>query len=308
MKIFLTGHSGMVGRNILEHPSAMLFDFLIPTSKELNLINYSEVESYLHASKIDFIIHAAGKVGGIVANMEDPLGFYLENLLMGTNILRAAKKVGVKNILNLGSSCMYPKHALNPIKEEDLLSGALEPTNEGYALAKIAVAKLAQYFMESDTSINYKTVIPCNLYGKYDKFDEKRSHMIPAAIKKIHKAKINGNSAVEIWGDGLARREFMNGNDFADFCFFAIKNFGELPAYLNVGLGRDYTITEYYNAIAKVVSFSGPFEYNKDRPVGMKQKLVDSQKVNLLGWKPNLTLEQGIEMTYKYFLREVVNE
>ncbi|HIE16112.1 MAG TPA: NAD-dependent epimerase/dehydratase family protein, partial [Bacteroidales bacterium] len=221
-------------------------------------------------------------------------------------IIIAAKQNNIKKLLNVTSSCMYPRNAQNPLKEEAILTGELEPTNEGYAIAKIFSQRLCSYIVSEDTSFMYKTIIPCNLYGKWDKFDENNSHMIPAVIKKVYNAKKN-NTNVEIWGSGKARREFMYASDFAEFIWYGVNNFNKMPFLMNVGLGKDYTINEYYNVISKVIGFNGKFINNTSKPEGMKQKLVDISKQIEFGWMPKYSLEEGIKETYKYFLENVNN-
>jgi len=303
MKILLTGARGMVGRNILEHDSALEHDILAPSSTELNLLDRHKVQVYLDENKPDMIIHAAGIVGGIQANISEPVKFLVDNMQMGLNVLMAAKEAGVTKLMNLSSSCMYPRDAVNPLSEELILKGELEPTNEGYALAKVTSTRLCEYIHREDASYQYKTVIPCNLYGRFDKFDPKHSHMIPAVIKKISDAKANGVTQLDVWGDGLARREFMYAGDLADFIFYAIPRFEAMPQNINVGLGQDYTINEYYQVIAKVVGFTGEFVHDLSKPVGMKQKLINDEKLKQFGWSHSTTLSNGIRQSYDYFLK-----
>lgn len=301
MRILLTGASGMVGKNIQEHPSAGKYEFLTPQRAELDLLSISKVEGYLRREEPDFVIHAAGLVGGIQHNMRQPARFLLENSLIGMNLISTSQEMGIKNFMNLGSSCMYPRNARNPLHENMILKGELEPTNEGYALAKIMGAKLCEYISLENADFLYKTVIPCNLYGRHDKFDESLSHMIPAVLKKIHSAYHLNSSVVEIWGDGMARREFMYAGDFADFIFYAIENFSTMPSLLNVGLGMDYSIKEYYDAISNVIGFSGDFYFNKEKPTGMKQKLVDINRLESFGWSHQFSLAEGLSHTYQYY-------
>lgn len=301
MKILITGASGMVGQNLLEHPKSVDFELLAPNSRVLNLLEPASVTSYLKEHKPDMVIHAAGIVGGIQANIAEPVKFLVDNMHMGLNILTAARAVGVKKFMNLSSSCMYPRDAQNPLAEELILKGELEPTNEGYALAKVTSTRLCEYIQREDSSCLYKTVIPCNLYGRHDKFDPKHSHMIPAVIQKISLAKEQGLKKIDIWGDGLARREFMYASDLADFVFYAIKKFDKMPQNINVGLGHDYTINEYYAEIAKVIGFEGEFVHDLSKPVGMKQKLIDDIKLKVFGWQYKTSLSDGIAKTYQYF-------
>jgi len=305
MKILLTGSNGMVGRNILQHPIASNHEILSPTKKELNLLDALNVEKYINTKKLDMVIHAAGIVGGIQANMAYPVKFLVDNLQIGLNILIASKIYGVKRFMNLSSSCMYPRAAQNPLSEDLILKGELEPTNEGYAIAKITSTRLCEYINRENQTLLYKTVIPCNLYGKYDKFTPESSHMIPAAIQKINHAKNQNDDSIDIWGDGKAKREFMYAEDFADFVFYAIDHFSDMPQNINVGLGHDYSINQYYQQIAKVIDYQGKFTYDLSRPVGMKQKLIDDSKLKDFGWQYQTTLEQGIQKTYEYFLNEV---
>jgi GDP-L-fucose synthase len=304
MKILVTGSRGMVGRNIIEHSSASKHEMLSPTSNELNLLNANSVQDYINTHGPDMVIHAAGIVGGIQANMAEPVRFLVDNMYMGLNILMTSKDYGVKRFMNLSSSCMYPRNAQNPLSEDLILKGELEPTNEGYAIAKVTSTRLCEYINREDESYQYKTVIPCNLYGKYDKFDPEHSHMIPAVIRKINDAKNNNLESIDIWGDGLVRREFMYAADFADFVYYAIDNFETMPQNINVGLGHDYTINEYNQKIANIIGYQGDFTHDLSRPTGMQQKLIDNTKLKDFGWQYQTSLEQGIQKTYDYFLSE----
>ena len=308
MRILITGGNGMVGKNILEHNKAANYDLLAPSSSELNLRDFDSVDNYIKQHKPDIIIHAAGLVGGIQANMARPVDFLVYNLDMGRNIIMAAKENGVKYFLNMASSCMYPREAQNPLQEELILKGELEPTNEGYAIAKVVATRLCEYIVKENPALQYKTVIPCNLYGKYDKFSPEHSHMVPAVIKKIYEAKQNNATEIDIWGDGLARREFMYTGDLADFVFYALDNFSNMPQNINVGLGFDYTINEYYEAIAEAVGFTGKFVHDLSKPIGMKQKLIDDSKLKQFGWKHQTSLKEGIKNTLDYFKTEVLHD
>jgi GDP-L-fucose synthase len=302
MKILITGANGMVGKNILEHPNAHQFEFIAPSSKELNLLDVQNVNSFLIKHKPDMIIHAAGRVGGIQANMANPVAFLVENIQMGLNLINAAYKQGISKLMNMSSSCMYPRNAQNPLAEELILQGELEPTNEGYALAKIASTRLCEYVVRENPEFQYKTVIPCNLYGRHDKFDPKHSHMIPAVIKKIYDAKQAQLPDIDIWGDGTARREFMYAGDLADFVFYAIKHYEDMPQNINVGLGQDYTINEYYQVIAQVIGYEGKFEHDLTKPIGMRQKLIDDEKLKGFGWQSKTSLTEGIEKTLQFYM------
>ena len=270
--ILLTGGSGMVGSNIIDHEYSTKYKILSPSSSDLNLLNYQNTENYIAFNKPEFVIHAAGIVGGIEANMSYPVKFLFNNMQMGLNILMASKTKKIKKFINLGSSCMYPKNVENPIPEDLILKGELEPTNEGYAIAKSASSRLCEYITREDSSYLYKTIIPCNLYGKYDNFNYDSSHMIPGVIKRIHDAKNNNSEFVDIWGDGLARREFMYAADLADFIYYAVENFNKMPQNINVGLGFDYKIIEYYKIIADIIGYRGKFNHDMSKPIGMKKK------------------------------------
>lgn len=307
-RLLVTGSNGMVGKNIVEYKSAKDYILLTPSSEELNLLERDSVDAYLKEHSPDIIIHCAGIVGGIQANIANPVKFLVDNTQMGLNIILASKEAGVKKFINMSSSCMYPRKALNPLAEELVLKGELEPTNEGYAIAKITSTRLCEYINKEDSSCQYKTVIPCNLYGRYDKFDPKHSHMLPAVIKKIHEAKVNHQAILDIWGDGEARREFMYVEDLADFIYYALENFENMPQNINVGLGHDYTINEYYNAIADVIGYKGEFVHDLSKPVGMKQKLIDDSKLQKFGWEYKTSLNAGIKKIYEYYVKEVLND
>ncbi|MDH1109307.1 GDP-L-fucose synthase [Pseudomonas otitidis] len=303
MKVLMTGGSGMVGRNVLEHPAIGDFELLTPSSLELNLCDYAAVVRYLIQNKPDIVVHLAGKVGGIQANMREPVSYLISNLDMGRNIVLAAKETGVERLINFGSSCMYPRNHDEPLREELVLKGELEPTNEGYALAKITTARLCEYVARESKGLHYKTLIPCNIYGRYDKFNPAHSHLIPAIIHKLYVAMQKKHNTVDIWGDGLARREFMYCGDLADAVVHALRNFDTLPTTMNVGVGRDHSINEYYEAAATVVGYKGNFVHDLSKPVGMARKLVSIDRLQAWGWQARHTLIDGIERTYQYYLR-----
>ncbi|MCQ2600282.1 MAG: GDP-L-fucose synthase [Treponema sp.] len=307
MKILVTGSSGLVGHNVIENPEISTNELLTPHSKELDLLDYLAVKNYITSNKPDLIIHCAGKVGGIQANMKDMYGFYTENAVMGMNLVRAAKECGVKKFINLSSSCTYPRDYINPLKEEYTLKAELEPTNEGYALAKLSILKMCEYISKEYEGFEYKTLIPCNLYGKYDKFGEKNAHMIPSIIRKIDHAKKTGQDSVDIWGDGEARREFMYAGDLADCISYVISNWEKVPVLMNVGLGYDYSVNEYYESIKKIIGYDGQFTHDLTKPVGMKQKLLDVTRAKNIGWTAKTSLEDGVRQTYMYYL-ESINE
>ena len=307
IKVFLTGGSGMVGKNILENKNSKKYEIISPNRNELDLLNYSKVSKFLKITKPDIIVHAAGHVGGIQANMKNPYEFLSKNLDISKNIIVAAYENEVKNFLNLGSTCMYPKDTKGYLSEDQILKGKLEPTNEGYALAKIVSYKLCNYINEINFQYTDKTMIPCNLYGKYDKFSEKNSHLIPAIINKMHIAKINKINEVEMWGDGLARREFMYAGDLADAIFYGLKRFHNIPNVLNIGLGYDYKIIDYYKQVAKVINWKGKIIKNLDKPIGMKKKCANIKLQKKWGWVAKTNLVAGIKLTYKYYLSQNKN-
>lgn len=300
--LFLTGGGGMVGQNIQEHPLAAGWTIVAPRSSELDLTDAQAVTAFYAVTKPDMVIHAAGRVGGIQANMAHPVAFLDQNTTMGRNVIMGALNAGVQHFVNLASTCMYPRAAQNPLREEVILTGELEPTNEGYALAKIMATRLCQYIRKEDAAAQYKTLIPCNLFGLHDKFDPKHSHLVPAIIHKMHEAKRLGQASVEIWGDGTARREFMFAGDLADAVLRAADDIDRLPDLMNVGLGHDHTINEYYETVADVVGWQGEFTHDLSKPVGMKQKLCDTTRQSAWGWQAPTSLRDGIAQTYRSYL------
>jgi GDP-L-fucose synthase len=302
MIVLVTGGSGMVGKNLLEYlKEKTSCEVISPTSFEMNLLNYASVKENLIKYNPDVVIHCAGLVGGIQANIEKPFSFLSINMQMGLNLINVSIELKIKRLINLGSSCMYPKDLNEALREGAILTGTLEPTNEGYAIAKIAIAKLCEY-AEKEYGLRYKTIIPCNLYGKYDNFSPENSHMVPAVIRKTHKA-LRRNSEVEIWGNGKARREFMYAGDLADFILFSLTHYDKFDSITNVGLGHDYTILEYYKTIADVIGYSGRFKFDLTKPVGMKRKLNSIKKQSVLGWQPKHTLKEGITKINEYYIQ-----
>ena len=305
MKILITGSSGLVGHNLLEAPQSKRYELLAPSHKELELLDKDAVLNYLEKNRPDLVIHAAGTVGGISANMQQPLKFLLDNLDMGRNVIYGAYRAGVKKFINLGSSCMYPRNHETPLTEDMILTGELEPTNEGYAIAKIACARMCSYITRENPDFQYKTLIPCNIYGRWDKFFGDRAHLIPAVIQRLIQAVDSGQEEIEIWGDGSARREFMYTGDLADCIWQAVERFDELPDLMNVGLGVDYSVDDYYSTIAKVVGFKGKFTHDLSKPAGMKRKLTDVSRMLKFGWRPKTTLEDGIRQTVDFYRKHV---
>lgn len=291
----------MLGQAILRlapsiRPEAQIF---YPTRQELDLLDRAAVRSYISKNSFDAVIHAGAKVGGIQANLSDPVGFMADNILISTHVIEESRLAGIPKLLNLGSSCMYPRDR-SPLREEDILTAPLEPTNEGYAIAKIAAARLCRY-VSDQYGVYYRTFIPCNLYGIGDKYDAQNGHMIAAAILKIHQAIENGDQHVEIWGDGTVRREFLYVDDLARFILASLPRLADFPSCLNIGLGRDYTVHEYYRMIADVAGFCGDFFYKLDAPVGMTHKLMDISRARGLGWNPETDIYSGIAKAYSDF-------
>ena len=294
----------MVGSNIVNSNLNKNYNLLTPSSKILNLLNKDDVDLYLIKHMPDIIIHCAGIVGGIQANINNPFKFLYENNVIGANIIKSSHENKIKNFINLGSSCIYPRFNKNPLQEIDILKGELEPTNEGYALAKIVNLKLCEYIYKTD-ELNYINIIPCNLYGPKDNFDPKTAHMIPSVIHKLHMAKQNNVSRIKIWGTGKVRREFMYVKDLVNLIEIVVDKMQKkekLPHTFNAGINKDFSIYEYYVEIAKVVGYQGGYEFDLNKPEGMKQKLVDSFIAHQLGWKSGTSLHDGIKKTYQYYL------
>ena len=307
-RILVTGGTGMVGSNVIGTLGGIEgCQLLHPTRKELDLLKEERVVEYLKEYAPDIIIHCAGKVGGISANMNNKLGFLYENAEISKNLIIAAYQNEIKEFINLGSSCFYPKNLDRPIKESDLLSAPLEPTNEGYSIAKIYALKLCQYIDQS-ADFNYKTIIPCNLYGKGDDFSAETGHMIPEVMKRVHDAKVSEKESITMWGDGTARREFMYVGELAEFLSHLVSNATTLNSYMNFGLGYDYSIREYYDAIMKVVGFQGKLIIDSSKPIGMKRKLLDVTEQKRLGFTPKISLEEGLARTYEYYKKLLQNE
>jgi GDP-L-fucose synthase len=304
VKVLITGGGGMVGGNIAEHARKSGWQVFIPSSADLDLRNASLALEYLKDQEIESIIHCAARVGGIAANIAAPADFILNNLQIDSSIISSARKQKVQKLIYFGSSCMYPRDISQPMGEEKIMSAPLEPTNEGYALAKIAGAKSVESVAKQD-SLAWKVLIPSNLYGPRDNFDEFTSHLIPAVIGKIAKAKTENISDIEIWGDGQARREFTYVGDVADFI---VKNFDSVkdwPGMMNIGFGTDHSIYDYYSAIGKELDFNGTFTHNLEKPVGMKQKLMDSAVAKRYGWNPQTDLQTGIAKTVTWYLESL---
>ena len=304
--LLLTGGNGLIGRSIREHSLANNWSIIAPTRQELDLMDYRAVSGFLEKLKPETIIHAAGLVGGIKANIAKPVSFLDANLNMGRNVLMAARCCGTPNFINLGSTCMYPKQTNGDLSEDKLMKGKLEPTNEPYAIAKLFTTKLCQYINKESANRNFKTLIPCNIYGKFDNFLPETSHLIPAIIQKIHAAKLENHRTVVIWGDGTARREFMYASDLAEAILLAAADIKRIPDIMNLGLGKDYSVNEYYMLIAKILKWEGSFKHDLTMPVGMARKLCDIKKQKAWGWFAPTPLSVGIDKTYRYYMETLL--
>lgn len=297
-KIYIAGHRGMVGSAIWRALEAKGYSNLIGrTSGELDLRRQADVEAFFENEKPDVVVLAAAKVGGILANNIYRADFLYDNLAIQNHIIYSAWKSNVKKLLFLGSSCIYPKMAEQPLKEESLLTGLLEQTNEPYAIAKIAGIKMCESFRRQ-YGCNFISAMPTNLYGPNDNYDLKNSHVLPALIRKMHQAKIAGDSEVEIWGTGSPLREFLHVDDLADACVFLLENYNE-ELFVNVGYGTDISIKDLALLVKEVIGFDGELRFDTSKPDGTPRKLMDSSRLRSFGWKPSITLEQGISRTYE---------
>jgi GDP-L-fucose synthase len=300
-KIYVAGHRGLVGSAIVRNLEKNGYDnFILRTSKELNLTRQVDVETFFATQKPDYVFLAAAKVGGIRANDVYPAEFIRDNLLIQANIIDAAYRNGTKKLLFLGSSCIYPKFAPQPMKEEHLLSGELEPTNEWYAIAKIAGIKMCQAY-KKQYGFNAISLMPTNLYGPGDNFNFENAHVMPALIRKIHDAKLNQLPEVEVWGTGTAKREFLHVDDLADASVFLMNNYNEMQ-FVNVGTGDDVTIRQLAESVQKAVDYSCILKFDTSKPDGTPRKLLDVSKLKQLGWEAKIGLTDGIKTTYEWFL------
>lgn len=300
-RVWVAGHLGMVGSALVrrlerENPA----DILTVTRHEVDLIDQSATTTWLEAKKPDAVFVPAARVGGILANESCPADFLYDNLMIAANIIHAANHVGVEKLLFLGSSCIYPKYATQPITEDALLTGSLEPTNEWYAIAKIAGIKLCQAYRKQH-EVDFISAMPTNLYGPGDNFDLEKSHVIPALIRKAHEAKVSGANSLEIWGSGTPRREFLHVDDCADALVHLMKVYSD-HEHVNVGSGEDLRIEELARLVMKVVGFDGELKKDTSKPDGTPRKLMSAEKIHALGWKPSISLEEGLEEAYAWYL------
>ena len=300
-KIYVAGHRGLVGSAIVRNLQDKGYKNIIcRTHRELDLTNQSEVRRFFEDEKPEYVFLAAAKVGGIHANNTYPADFIYDNLMIQNNVIKAAHDFKVKKLLFLGSTCIYPKMAPQPIKEEYLLTGSLEETNEAYAVAKIAGLEMCKFF-KRQYGDNFISCMPTNLYGPNDNFDLKNSHVLPALIRKFHEAKVNNSEVVEVWGTGTPLREFLYVDDMADACVFLMKNYDE-EQHVNIGTGEEVSIRELAETVKEVVGFEGDLVFNTDMPDGTPRKLTTVDKLHGLGWKHKVSLNEGIKLAYKWFL------
>lgn len=297
-KIYVAGHRGMVGSAIVRRLAKSGFDNLVTrTSAELDLRNQSAVAAFFEAERPEYVFLAAAKVGGILANNTYRAEFLYDNLMIQNNVIHHAHIYGIKKLLFLGSSCIYPKMAAQPLKEEYLLTGSLEPTNEPYAIAKIAGIKMCDAY-RSQYGSNFISVMPTNLYGPNDNYDLQHSHVLPAMLRKFHEAKQNGAEAVTLWGTGSPLREFLHADDMADACVYLMQSFDE-AGFVNIGVGHDISIKMLAELIRDIVGYEGSIIWDAQKPDGTPRKLMDVSKLHRLGWKATIGLEEGIKAVYK---------
>ena len=302
-KIYVAGHRGMVGSAVWRLLEQSGFKNLLGLSRaELDLLDQAAVHRFFESERPEFVFLAAAKVGGIQANREAPATFIYENLQIQNNVLHAAWKTGVRKLLNLGSSCIYPRLAPQPMKEEYLLTGPLESTNEPYAIAKICALKTCEAYRHQYGS-DFISAMPTNLYGPNDNYDLKTSHVLPALVRKFHAAKLNGAGEVVLWGTGSPRRELLFVDDLARACLFLMENYSD-AGFINVGTGEDLTIAELAETVRSIVGYSGKITWDASKPDGTPRKLLDVSKIRALGWKPEVELASGIKLTYEAFLRD----
>ncbi len=302
-KIYVAGHRGLVGSAIVRHlRDAGYNNLILKTHSELDLISQEAVREFFEAEKPEYVFLAAAKVGGIRANMESPAQFLYDNIVIQTNIIHQAYLSGVKKILILGSSCIYPRECPQPMKEEYLLDGKLEPTNEGYALSKIVALKMGEFY-KRQYGFNAISVMPCNLYGQNDSFDPLHSHVLSATVKKFVDAIDEGKDTVVMWGSGNARREFLNVDDMASACLFMMEHY-EGETFVNIGCGEDWSIRELAEMVARLTGFKGKIEWDTTKPDGMMKKCMDVTRMKEMGFEPKISLEEGIKHVieeYKQF-------
>ena len=305
-KIYVAGHRGLVGSAIVRELQRQGYENLVlRTSKELDLRCQQAVREFFQQERPEYVVDAAAKVGGIGANSTYPADFIYDNLMIQTNLIHAAHEAKVKKLLFLGSSCIYPKMAPQPLKEEYLLTGALEPTNEAYAIAKISGIKMCEFYAKQYGDC-FISAMPTNLYGINDNFDLQNSHVLPALLRKLHEAKVNQEPQVVVWGTGTPRREFLFVDDLANACVFLLQNYAQ-PEFVNIGTGSDLTIAELARLMASIVGYQGELVFDVTKPDGTPVKRLDVSALRFLGWQASTSLEEGIRKTYAWYLENVGN-
>jgi len=306
-KIFIAGHTGLVGSAVKRRLESEGYSSLVGFSyPDIDLTRQQEVEDVLNREKPECVFLCAAKVGGILANSTYPADFIYQNIMIAANVIHASYKHGVKKLLNLGSSCIYPKLAPQPLKEEYLLTGELEPTNEPYAIAKISAIKLCRYY-NAQYGTNYISVMPTNLYGPFDNFNLETSHVLPALIKRFHEAKEQRKPAVTLWGTGSPKREFLYVDDLAGACVYLMSRFEAktIGEFVNIGMGRDITIRDLAELVRGIVGYHGEMKWDTSKPDGTPQKLLDVDRIESLGWKASVSLKEGIRKTYSWYLENI---
>ena len=303
-KIYVAGHRGMVGSAIVRELKRQGYENIITrTHSELDLIRQADVEKFFAEEKPEYVFLAAARVGGIAANAAAPADFMYQNMMIAMNVIRAAFDNGVKKLLYPGSSCIYPKFAAQPIKEESLLTGSIEPTNEGYAIAKISGVKFCEY-LNRQYGANFISIMPTNVYGPNDNYDPQGSHVLPAMIRRFHEAKINRAESVTCWGDGSPLREFLYVDDLADLCVFLMNNYSGNET-VNAGSGIEVSIKELAETVARIIGYDGEIKWDTSKPNGTPRKLLDVSKTQKMGWKYKTELEDGIKLAYEDFLQRI---
>src|SRR6266536_5892716 len=305
-RVFVAGHTGMAGSALVRRLKREACQILTIGHRELDLSRQAPTENFVASARPDVVIVAAGRVGGILANSSYPVEFLADNLAMAVNLIRASHAAGVQKLLFLGSTCIYPKFAKQPMTEDQLLTGALEPTNQWYAIAKIAGIKLCEAYRRQHGA-DFVAVMPTNLYGPNDNYHPEHSHVVAALIRRFHEAKVAGASTVMIWDTGTPRREFLYVDDFADACVFILKSYSG-PEFLNIGVGEDLSIAEFAQLVADVVGYKGIIAYDTSKPDGTPRKLVDISRLSALGWKTKTSLQEGLAKAYEDFLTHPVRE
>jgi len=310
IKIFIAGHKGLVGSSVLRILKKKYINILVREKKDLNLLDKNKLDVFIKKNKFDLVIMCAAKAGGILANSNAPVDFLYYNLEIQNNVISSCYKNNVKNFIFLGSSCIYPDNFKSSIKESDLLSAKLEKTNEAYAIAKIAGLKMCEYIsLEKD--YNYKSIMPCNLYGYNDLYNKEKSHVIPSMFLKFHEAKMDGSNKVILWGNGEPLREFLFVDDLANSILYLINNWKkfidlDIP-FINIGFGKDITIKELAEKIKKITEYKGKIIYDTSKPNGTYKKLLNCEKINNFGWQPETSLDEGLSKTYNWFLKNIDN-